>query len=158
MSAQALFRTLPALFSKKLFFPAQPPRRLRCSKVERAGNESSFALCRLKLEEPMFRKISYLGFNLQRKEDERWKEFRNKGYFVSGIFPIVPPVPRWERNRRFEGGARFTLSTSRISVSCCCCRLVTNFQETNRQQETHARSVNLRLSRNLGLLLERWSN
>ena len=41
----------------------------------------------------MFRKISYLGFNLQRKEDERWKEFRNKGYFVSGIFPIVPPVP-----------------------------------------------------------------
>ena len=75
------------------FVPAQPPRRLRCSKVERAGNESSFALCRLKLEEPMFRKISYLGFNLQRKEDERWKEFRNKGYFVSGIFPIVPPVP-----------------------------------------------------------------
>ena len=57
-----------------------------------------------------------------------------------------------ERNRRFEGGARFTLSTSRISVSCCCCRLVTNFQETNRQQETHARSVNLRLSRNLSLL------
>ena len=39
------------------FFPAQPPRRLRCSKVERAGNESSFALCRLKLEEPMFRKM-----------------------------------------------------------------------------------------------------
>ena len=38
-------------------FPAQPPRRLRCSKVERAGNESSFALCRLKLEEPMFRKM-----------------------------------------------------------------------------------------------------
>ena len=61
--------------------------------MERAGNESSFALCRLKLEEPMFRKISYLGFNLQRKEDERWKEFRNKGYFVSGIFRIVPPVP-----------------------------------------------------------------
>ena len=78
------------------FVPAQPPRRLRCSKVERAGNESSFALCRLKLEEPMFRKISYLGFNLQRKEDERWKEFRNKGYFVSGIFPIVPPVPFYE--------------------------------------------------------------
>ena len=25
--------------------------------VERAGNESSFALCRLKLEEPMFRKM-----------------------------------------------------------------------------------------------------
>ena len=40
-----------------IFFPAQPPRRLRCSKVERAGNESSFALCRLKLEEPMFRKM-----------------------------------------------------------------------------------------------------
>ena len=59
---------------------------------------------------------------------------------------------RWERNRRFEGGARFTLSTSRISVSCCCCRLVTNFQETNRQQETHARSVNLRLSRSIPVL------
>ena len=82
-----------ACVTSSLAFPAQPPRRLRCSKVERAGNESSFALCRLKLEEPMFRKISYLGFNLQRKEDERWKEFRNKGYFVSGIFPIVPPVP-----------------------------------------------------------------
>ena len=25
--------------------------------MERAGNESSFALCRLKLEEPMFRKM-----------------------------------------------------------------------------------------------------
>ena len=44
----------------------------------------------------MFRKISYLGFNLQRKEDERWKEFRNKGYFVSGIFPIVPPPTNGE--------------------------------------------------------------
>ena len=80
-------------FPLRSHLATQPPRRLRCSKVERAGNESSFALCRLKLEEPMFRKISYLGFNLQRKEDERWKEFRNKGYFVSGIFPIVPPVP-----------------------------------------------------------------
>ena len=54
----------------------------------------------------MFRKISYLGFNLQRKEDERWKEFRNKGYFVSGIFPIVPPVPFVSSGARVTEGRR----------------------------------------------------
>ena len=36
-----------------------------------------------------------------------------------------------------------------LAFPVACYRLVTNFQETNRQQETHARSVNLRLSRNL---------
>ena len=41
-------------------FGALPPLRLRLvprkggAKVRRNGNESSFALCRLKLEEPMF--------------------------------------------------------------------------------------------------------
>ena len=34
-----------------------------------------------------------------------------------------------------------------LAFPVACYRLVTNFQETNRQQETHARSVNLRLSR-----------
>ena len=42
-----------------------------------------------------------------------------------------------------------------LAFPVACYRLVTNFQETNRQQETHARSVNLRLSRNLSSL---WSS
>ena len=40
-----------------------------------------------------------------------------------------------------------------LAFPVACYRLVTNFQETNRQQETHARSVNLRLSRNLSPFL-----
>ena len=37
--------------------------------MERAGNESSFALCRLKLEEPMFRKARALTYSAKKTKD-----------------------------------------------------------------------------------------
>ena len=42
--------------------------------------------------------------------------------------------PKEQRNRRFEGGARFTLSTSRISVSCCL--LSVGYQLSRNQPST----------------------
>ena len=41
-----------------------------------------------------------------------------------------------------------------LAFPVACYRLVTNFQETNRQQETHARSVNLILLSSFTLRLQ----
>ena len=73
----------------------------------------------------IFVSLSYSNSSSQRAE-----EVEDRGMKIRNTFLGAPP----RRNRRFEGGARFTLSTSRISVSCCL--LSVGYQLSRNQPST----------------------
>ena len=69
-------------------------------------------------------------------------------FYLPGTYP--PTEEETEGSKEVQG---LHFPHLALAFPVACYRLVTNFQETNRQQETHARSVNLRLSRNLSPFL-----
>ena len=97
---------------------------------------------------------TFLPFGSSRSDGNRWML---KVYFLPSVEPLNDDrrrfrVAKMHLQEETEGskevqGLHFPHLALAFPVACY--RLVTNFQETNRQQETHARSVNLRLSRNL---------